>query len=423
METDFRAVMAQWPSGVVIVTTGAAGHWHGMTASAFSSVSLDPPMVLVCLARGTRTHHLVGEHGGFAVSILGKDQAALGRRFAGHHPDHFAGHAWTTALTGAPVLGDAVGWLDCRVAHAYPGGDHTIFVGEVLASATPRRVAPVLFHSRTWSHLADPLPDRISVADTGLLAALRGRGVEATPLARLLRGAGMRVRLAGPWNDPARRTDAGQELDPATASALVDRPGQIGAVVKAGAGVVEFVAGRPGPAPPRADAATAPAEGGEDAEARVVEAARRAGLATVAHLPDSFAGGDGVTSAIARLAALGCDEIALEEGGSPATPIGVRRLLQDASAAAGGTSLRVGLRERHGIGLVNALVAMKSGVWQFDTTLGGVDGALPAEDVLFLAGELEVDSAVDRAALVAGAAELESSWGSALPGRTYRFAC
>ncbi|MGW4797317.1 hypothetical protein ACWEPC_33340, partial [Nonomuraea sp. NPDC004297] len=121
-------------------------------------------------------------------------------------------------------------------------------------------------------------------------------------------------------------------------------------------------------------------------------------------------------------AALGCDEIALDEGASAATPIRVRRLVQEAGAVAGGAALRVGLRERHGIGLVNALVAMKSGVWRFDTTLGGVDGALPAEDVLFLAGELEVASAVDRAALVAGAAELERSRGPAPPGRTYRFA-
>ncbi|MFE3448966.1 flavin reductase [Nonomuraea sp. NPDC059194] len=390
--------MAQWPSGVVIVTTGDAGHWHGMTASAFSSVSLDPPMVLVCLARGTRTHHLVTERGSFAVSILGKDQAALGRRFAGHEPDRFSGNAWAAGPTGSPVLMDSVGWLDCRVAHAYPGGDHTIFVGEVLAAATPRRVAPVLFHSRTWSQLADPLPDHIAVADTGLLAVLRARGFEVTRLARTLRAAGMRVRLADLHGEAPPR----DELDPATASALIARADQVAGVVRAGVGVVEFMAG---------------------SQDRIVVEAQRSGLATVAHLPDAFAEPDRVVSMVARLASLGCDEITLEEGGSPATPVGVRRLLQDAAAAADGAALRVGLRERHGIGLVNALVAMKSGVWRFDTTLGGVDGALPAEDILFLAGQLEVDSSVDRAALIASATELESSWGSVLPGRTYRFTC
>ncbi|MER5319007.1 flavin reductase [Streptosporangium roseum] len=187
MATDgdsFRAVLAQWPSGVVIVTTGTpGGGWHGMTASSFSSVSVDPPLVLVCLARSTRTHRLIQERGTFAVSVLGRDQAELGRRFAG------------------------------------------------------------------------------------------------------------------------------------------------------------------------------------------------------------------------------------------------RDLLQDAVAAARPVPLRVRLRERHGIGMVNALIAMKSGVRLFDTTLGGVDGALPGEDVLFLAEQLNVASPVDRTALIAGAVDLETCWGSSLPGRTYRSAC
>ncbi|GAA4529051.1 MULTISPECIES: flavin reductase [Nonomuraea] len=406
---SFRAAMAQWPSGVVIVTTGAAGAWHGMTASSFASVSLDPPMVLICLARGTRTHRLVTEHGFFAVSVLGKDQVAIGRRFAGQEPaaDRFAGTAWTPGPSGSPVLADSVAWLDCRVAHAYPGGDHTIFVGEVLTSATPRRVAPVLFHSRAWGQLADPLPDHIGVADTGLLAVLRARGFTGARMggiARALRAAGSRVRLFDPYEfDPYAFA---RDLDPATASALITEPAQVRAVASAGAGVAEFTAAEPGPA------------------ARVLEAARRAGLATVGHVPEAFAAdrAEQVMATVARLAELGCDEIGLEEGAVPATPVRVRGLLQDAAAAARQATVRVGLRERHGIGLVNALVAMKSGVRHFDTTLGGLDGALPAEDVLFLAGQLDVDTAVDRSVLVASAAELESTWGSVLPGRTYRFA-
>ncbi|GAA4928138.1 flavin reductase (DIM6/NTAB) family NADH-FMN oxidoreductase RutF [Nonomuraea thailandensis] len=447
MATDgeaFRAVMAQWPSGVVIVTTGAGDRRHGMTASAFSSVSLDPPMVLVCLARGTRTHDLVTRNGTFAVSILGKDQAVLGSRFAGRDTDRFSGAAWQPGRTGSPVLADAVGWLDCRVAHAYPGGDHTIFVGSVVAAATPRRVPPVLFHSRAWSQLADPLPERISVADTGLLAVLRARGVpapRAAALARRLRAAGVRVRLLDLYGGAPSPGD----LDPATASALITRPEQVTAVAAAGAGVVEFRACAPPPrhrpdtARPRTAAGTGAggrpqASPGPDAQAGIqagvraeecgalVRAARRAGMTVVGRLPDAFAAGreEYVVAEVARLAGLGCDEVALEEGASPATPLRLRHLLQEAAVAAGDAALRVGLRERHGIGLVNALVAMKSGVWRFDTTLGGVDGALPAEDVLLLAGELEVAGAADRAALVAGAAELERSWGSASPGRARR---
>ncbi|MER5423640.1 flavin reductase [Streptosporangium roseum] len=429
MATDgdsFRAVLAQWPSGVVIVTTGTpGGGWHGMTASSFSSVSVDPPLVLVCLARSTRTHRLIQERGTFAVSVLGRDQAELGRRFAGRDrtPDRFAGAAWTTGVTGSPVLADSTGWLDCRVAHAHPGGDHTIFVGEVLAADTPRRVTPVLFHSRAWGRLADPLPDEIAVADTGLLSVLRARGVEGTRparIARALRAAGTRVRLFGPYGEPPPRED----LDPATASALITDPARVGAVVGAGAGVAEFAV----PAPERPAGTAAPPSGtarstSENA-AVIVDAARRAGLVTVAHVTEAFAEGraGAVLSAVGRLAELGCDEIGLEEGGLPASPLRVRDLLQDAVAAARPVPLRVRLRERHGIGMVNALIAMKSGVRLFDTTLGGVDGALPGEDVLFLAEQLNVASPVDRTALIAGAVDLETCWGSSLPGRTYRSA-
>ncbi|WP_084195258.1 flavin reductase [Streptosporangium amethystogenes] len=427
MATDgvsFRAVLAQWPSGVVIVTTGTAdGEWHGMTASSFSSVSVDPPMVLVCLAKTSRTHHLVEERGTFAVSILGRDQAALGRRFAGQEPAPdglFTDARWSTGVTGSPVLADSIGWLDCRVAHAYPGGDHTIFVGEVLVADTPRRVAPVLFHSRAWGQLADPLPDEVAVADTGLLSILRTRGYEEARLSRIsraLRAAGTRVRLFDPYGDPLPADD----LDPVTASALIAEPTRVQSAVRAGAGVVEFVvpaeaygasAARAGAGPPALESAAA-----------TVEAARRAGLTTVAHITESFAEdrAEVVVSAVGRLADLGCDEIGLEEGRLPASPLRVRELLRDASASARSAVLRIRLRERNGIGMVNALVAMKSGIGHFDTTLGGVDGSLPGEDVLFLASQLEVASSVDRTALVAGATELESSWGSPLPGRTYRF--
>ncbi len=108
------------------------------------------------------------------------------------------------------MLEEALAWLDCRVAHAYPGGDHTIFVGEVLKAETSRRTAPLLFHSRAWGQLADPLPDEVTIADTGLAAALHRRltasgsapaRVTRTGAARLLesvRAAGVRVRTPLP---------------------------------------------------------------------------------------------------------------------------------------------------------------------------------------------------------------------------------
>lgn len=145
------------------MTTVAGGQWHGLTASSFSSVSLDPPLVSVCLARSAFAHDLVRDSGVFGVTILGKDQATLGQRFARFEPgaDRFPDGEWETAKTGSPLLASALGWLDCAVVHAHEGGDHTIFVGEVLAAATPRTTSPLLYHSRTWGQFADQLPDEV----------------------------------------------------------------------------------------------------------------------------------------------------------------------------------------------------------------------------------------------------------------------
>ena len=408
----FRAALSQWPTGVGVVTTTAGGGWHGMTASSFSSVSLDPPLVLVCLAEHIYTHRLVAGSGVFAVSILAKDQTAIGERFAGRVPgERFAGQPWEPQRTGAPVLSTALAWLDCRVVHAYPGGDHTIFVGEVLAAATPRRTAPLLFHSRAWGQLADPLPAEVTVADTGLAAVLQRRlrpngtapsrisETDAVLVLTALRAAGVRTRL-----DAASLELSG--IPPTVAdgnwSVVMRDPAQLARLFGARDGVVEVHAGTEAP--------------------EIVAEARGRGLSTVGRIADAFAPGRGATvlDTVELLADLGCTEIALDEGSAPASPLHVRRLLQDAVARARPTPLRLRLHEAYGLGLVNALTAMKSGVHRFDVTLGGIDGGLCAEDLLFLADQLEIASPVDRAGLVAVATDLERLWGTVLPGRTYR---
>ncbi len=162
----FRAVLGQWPTGVTLVTTVLDDTKYGVTASSFSSVSLEPPLVSVCLARSAFVHDVVVQAGVFGVTILGKDHVSLGQGFARFDPsvDRFAGDEWETAKTGSPLLSTALGWLDCSVAHAYEGGDHTIFVGEVLESATPRTTSPLLYHSRTWGQFADQLPDEVGLS-------------------------------------------------------------------------------------------------------------------------------------------------------------------------------------------------------------------------------------------------------------------
>ncbi|MBO2447862.1 flavin reductase [Actinomadura barringtoniae] len=415
----FRAALSQWPTGVGVVTTVAGDGWHGMTASSVCSVSLDPPLVLVCLAEQIYTHRLVAESGVFAISFLAKDQTRIGEIFAGRVAgDRFAGRTWEPRQTGAPVLADAVGWLDCRVVHAYPGGDHTIFVGAVQAAGTPRRTAPLLFHSRAWGQLADPLPAEMTVADTGLAAVLQRRlqpnGTaparvtrhDAHRLLAALRSAGVRTRLdiesLALSGIPPAVTDGNW-------SVVLHDPAQVARLAGARDGVVEVHA-----AAERPDLVTR----------EIVNESRRRGLATVARISDAFAPArtSAVLDAVERLAGLGCTEIALDEGSAPASPLHVRNLLQEAVARARPTPLRLRLHEAYGLGLVNALTALKSGVHRFDVTLGGIDGGLCAEDLLFLATQLAITSPVDRAGLVSAATELERLWGAVLPGRTYRVA-
>ncbi|BEL08089.1 hypothetical protein Q0Z83_062800 [Actinoplanes sichuanensis] len=310
--TTFRSVLGQWPSGVCLVTTVGPHGMHGMTASSFSSVSLDPPMVSVCLGNHLPSRALLGAAGRFAISFLGRDQAHIGRRFAGQDrsvTDRFAGLDWTITPNGCPVLSEAVAWLDCTVAHAYPGGDHTIFVGAVTGAALPRVTAPLLFHSRNWRQLADPLPPEVT------------------------------TRLHGTGD------------------------------------CFEFSADSP-------------------PSAEVVRAAKQSGVTVVGYVSDAFHPDreDEVLACVDALAALGCDEIGCAESAeTPASPLQVRRVLQDATARARPAVLRVRLSGDNRLALVNALVAMKSGVSRFDVVAAdsGSSG-LPLDDLLHLSRQLEV---------------------------------
>lgn len=131
---DFRAVMRRFPTGVTIVTTLDEGHPKGFTANAVASVSLDPPMVLVCVNRQARSHPLIAQTGKFCVNILTLGQEALAIRFATHgERDPFETLTYHIHATGAPVIDDVLGYLDCELAEEHSAGTHTIFLGTVVA--------------------------------------------------------------------------------------------------------------------------------------------------------------------------------------------------------------------------------------------------------------------------------------------------
>ena len=153
----FKNVLAHWASGVTIVTTMGDGRPVGITASSLTSVSLDPPQVLICVARKLYTHSAILRAGAYAVNILGVEHLEWGMRFAGMRPeqDRYADIVWTTAHTGSPILPGVIGRLDCELRHAYDGDDHSIFVGEVMAADYRESTQPLLYFNRDWRQLAE----------------------------------------------------------------------------------------------------------------------------------------------------------------------------------------------------------------------------------------------------------------------------
>ncbi len=135
---SFKQALSRWASGVTIVTSRAGDRIHGMTVSAFASVSLEPPLVLVCADKGSITHSVIAESHRFAANVLAADQGALSNRFADKRDEHrrFEGIEWKPGATGCPLLPGAVAHVDCRVTSAHDAGDHIIYVGTVEQVAT-----------------------------------------------------------------------------------------------------------------------------------------------------------------------------------------------------------------------------------------------------------------------------------------------
>lgn len=155
METaEFRRVLGHFATGVTVVTSAERdGSVSGLTASAVASVSLDPPLVLVCVDRTADTHGAIERSGSFAINVLAEESESLARRFADYPAEEkFAGVAYHREVTGAPVLEASLAWVDCEVHHAHDGGDHTIYVGRVMAGDA-RDGGPLLYFRGGYGRL------------------------------------------------------------------------------------------------------------------------------------------------------------------------------------------------------------------------------------------------------------------------------
>ncbi len=151
----FRGTLSSWASGVTVVTSRWGDDIRGMTASAFCSLSLEPPLVLVCVDKGAIMHDFVTRSHIFAINILAREQEDISRACASRRVEEsrrLEGIPFHAEVTGAPVLDHAIGYLDCRVEHTYEGGDHTIFVGRVEAAGA-REGNPLMYFRGAYRQL------------------------------------------------------------------------------------------------------------------------------------------------------------------------------------------------------------------------------------------------------------------------------
>ncbi len=152
---EYRTILSRFASGVTVVTASDGERISGMTVSAFSSVSLDPPLVLVCLSLGRSTTELVAAKGWYGVNVLSEDQAALSERFAFIDPlERFDGVTWAFGPNGTPLLEGTIGSLECRVTQTHAAGDHQVVIGEVVFAATSPGL-PVVYTQRAYHALGE----------------------------------------------------------------------------------------------------------------------------------------------------------------------------------------------------------------------------------------------------------------------------
>ncbi|KXF53728.1 flavin reductase family protein [Rhodococcus jostii] len=157
---SFREVLGHFASGLTIITGITDDGPAGFTCQAFSSLSLDPPMILVLPSKTSTSWPKIGGAGKFCVNILADHQEQVSAKFAKSGTDKFAGVTWEPSPMGQPILDGACAWIDCRVNAVHHGGDHLIVVGAVEGLASRPDSRPLLFHRGRYAHTAESWSDR-----------------------------------------------------------------------------------------------------------------------------------------------------------------------------------------------------------------------------------------------------------------------
>ena len=148
---ELKAILRNYPTGVTIVTTTYNGVYYGLTVNSFTSISLNPPLVMIAIDKRAASHDAIAKSGIFAVNILPYDMADLAVRFAtAPQQERFKGLEVFTARTGAPIIKGSLAYLDCRVYVQYEGGDHTIFLGLVEEGKVLNNKKPLIYYNRSY---------------------------------------------------------------------------------------------------------------------------------------------------------------------------------------------------------------------------------------------------------------------------------
>jgi 3-hydroxy-9,10-secoandrosta-1,3,5(10)-triene-9,17-dione monooxygenase reductase component len=150
----FRAVLGRFCSGITVITALGPDGPLGLTCQSFSSLSLDPPLVLFSPARTSTTWPRIREAGRLCVNVLAEEHSGLSAAMARSGSDKFAGVSWAASPLGAPRLAGAVAWLDCVVEAEHDGGDHTIVVAAVHGLSAGRSARPLLYYRGQYATLA-----------------------------------------------------------------------------------------------------------------------------------------------------------------------------------------------------------------------------------------------------------------------------
>lgn len=450
--SDFKRAMSQFASGVTVVTTRYGETPIGVTASSFTSLSLEPPLVLVSLSKKLFTHKAIAETGVFAVNVLSAQQLEIGMRFAGLKPeitDRFADLKTFTAVTGCPLLPDSLAWVDCSLWAMYDGGDHTIFVGEVKDLSVSDLDMPLLYHNRLWrrseSLHVPTVPLEVTLVEVGLRDGIQREETfipteMKVEFACRLADAGLRQIQVSSFVNPKivpQMADAEEvfarlpKRKDVTFSALVLNLKGVERAISAGVRQLEM--GVPASeALSKKNANTTVEEGMSEIEA-MVRKAREHGIKVRVGVQTAFGcvyegkiEQAKVVAMARRFLAMGIDELSLSDSAGLANPQSVRRMVQEVLPLAGSVPVVLHLHDTRGQGLANLLSALKSGVTMFDVSFGGLGGCpfipaakgnVPTEDAVCMLHEMGIETGVNMLKVAALTRQMEAYLGKELPAK------